>query len=117
MKSFSYSPFFFTHLNVSIRSLISSQSFANFANIILLTSVEVKTKYLFPLFSLIYPSASPMIRYNGFKLLILSQSSVFFYCDVINIIVANIFEDFLSIFIKLESKYLILKVFNMSLKT
>ena len=59
MESFSYSPF------------LPSQSFANFANIFLLPYVEVKAKYWFPLFSSIYPSALPTIRYNGFTLLIL----------------------------------------------
>ena len=63
MKSFSYSHFLPPFV-VSLRCLISSQSFANFANTFLLPSVEVKTKYLFPLFSSIYPSALPMIRYN-----------------------------------------------------
>ena len=42
----------------------------------LLPSVEVKTKYLFPLFSLIYPSTLPIIRNEGFTLLIFSKSSV-----------------------------------------
>ena len=67
MKSFSYSPFLPSFI-VSVRCLISSQTFANFANTFLLPSVEVKTKYLFALFSLIYLSALPMIRYNGFTL-------------------------------------------------
>ena len=42
------------------------------SNPFLLASLEVKTKNLFPLFSWIYPSALPMIRYNGITLLILS---------------------------------------------
>ena len=71
MKSFSHSPFLPSFI-VSIRCLISSQSFANFANTFLLPSIEVNAKYLFPLFSSMYPSALPMIRYNGFTLLIFS---------------------------------------------
>ena len=70
--------------------LTSSQSFVNFANTFLLPSVEIKTKYLFPLFSSIYLSASPMIRYNGFTLLRFSYLSIF-YCYVTNIIDPNIF--------------------------
>ena len=76
MKSFSYSSFLPSFI-VSIRCLISSQSFVNFANTFLLPSVEVKTKYLFPLFSAIYPSALPIIRYYGFTLLIFSKSPIF----------------------------------------
>ena len=60
MKSFSYQPFLPSFI-VSIRCFISSQSFLNFANTFLLPSIEVKTKYFFPLFSSIYPSALPMI--------------------------------------------------------
>ena len=63
IKCFSFSPFLPSFI-VSIRC--SSQSFVNFANTFLLPNVELKTKYLFPLFSSIYPSALPMIRYNGF---------------------------------------------------
>ena len=57
---------------VSLRCLISSQIFSSFANTFLLPSVEVKTKYWFPLFSSTYPSALPIIRYNGFTLLTFS---------------------------------------------
>ena len=51
---------------------MSSQSFVNFSNTFLLLSVEVKTKYLFTFFSLIYPPALPMIGYSGSILLIFS---------------------------------------------
>ena len=71
MKSFSYSPFLPSFI-ASIRCLILSESFVNFANTVLLPYVELKTKYLFPLFSSICPSASPMIRHNALTLLILS---------------------------------------------
>ena len=57
---------FFTLFNTSIRCLISSQSLVNSVNTFLLPSLEVKTKYLFSLFSSIYPSALQIIRYNGF---------------------------------------------------
>ena len=65
MKSFSYSAFL-PSFTVSIRRLISSRNFVNFVNTFLLASAQVKSKYLFPLFSLIYPTALPIIRYNGF---------------------------------------------------
>ena len=71
MKSSSYLPFLPSFV-IAIRWLIPSESFGTFANIFLLPSVEIKTKYLFPLFSSIYPSALPMIRYNGFTVLIFS---------------------------------------------
>ena len=65
---------FFIHLFlspfiVSVRYLISSESFINFANTYLLPSAEIKTKYLFALFSSIYPSTLPIIRFNEFTLL------------------------------------------------
>ena len=63
MKPFSNSPFLPSFID-SIRCLMSSQNFGNFANAFLLTSVEVKTKYFFPLSSSIYPSALPMIRFT-----------------------------------------------------
>ena len=62
MKSFSYSPglsFIF-----SIRLLILSQSSVYFVNTSLFLSIEAKFKYLSPLFSSMYPSISPMIRYK-----------------------------------------------------
>ena len=71
MKSFSYSSFL-PSFTVSMKCLILSQSFVNFDNTFLLPSVEVKTKYLLPLFSSIIPSALPMIRYIGFTLLMFS---------------------------------------------
>ena len=70
MKSFSYLPFLPSFI-VSPKCLISPKSFMIFANTFLLPSVKVKSKYLFPFFS-IYSPALPMIVYNGFTLLILS---------------------------------------------
>ena len=69
MKSFSYSHFLPPFV-VLIRCLISSQSAVNFANTFLLPNVEVKIKYFFQLFSLMYPSDVPVIRRTGFKLTI-----------------------------------------------
>ena len=71
MKSFSHSPIL-PSIFVSIKCLISSQRFVKFANIFLLPSAEMKTKYLFPLFSSICPSALQMNRYNVFALLVFS---------------------------------------------
>ena len=69
----------------------------NFANTILLSFAEVKTNYLFPLFSSTYPSALLIIRYNGFTLLIFS-SLLILYFDITNIINANTFVGFLAYF-------------------
>ena len=80
-----------------MQCIISFQSFVSFANTFLLPSVEVKTKCSLPLFSLIYPSTLPMSRYNGFTLLYFHNHQIFFYCDVTNIIDANIILGFLII--------------------
>ena len=47
-------------------------NFVNFANSFLLPTIEVKSKYMFSLFSSIYPFALPMIMYNGFTVIIFS---------------------------------------------
>ena len=60
MKSFTYLHFLPPFV-VSLICLISLQSFENFVNTLLLPSVEVKSKYLLPLFSSIYLSALPII--------------------------------------------------------
>ena len=72
IKSLSYLPVLLPFM-VSISFLIPSQSYLYFFNIFFFSSVgynsiEVKTKYLFPLFSVIYPSTLPIIRYKGFTL-------------------------------------------------
>ena len=63
MKSFSYSPASPPFIAL-IRYLISSQSFAYFANTSLFLSVEANVKYLFPFFPSLYPSTSPIIKYK-----------------------------------------------------
>ena len=62
---------------VLIWLLIPSQSSPYFSNTSLFLSVESKTKYLFQFFSSMCPSALPTIKYQGFTLLILSQSVIF----------------------------------------
>ena len=73
-----------------MRCLIYPQNFSNFANTFLLPTVEVKTKYLFPLFSLIYQSALPMIRYKGLQYQYFHNHQ-FFYCNVSNVVNTNAF--------------------------
>ena len=75
---------------VSILFLIPFQSFVNFFNTSLFSSVELKTKYLFPLFSLGCRSTLPIIRYKRFALQIFSQSPICCY-NVSNIVNINPF--------------------------
>ena len=76
VKSLPYSPFLPPFI-VSILFLIPSQSSGYLFNTSLFSSVESKTKYLFPLFSSIYPITSPIIRYKGFILEIFPLSPIF----------------------------------------
>ena len=92
---------FFTFIYCLNEMFNSPQSFVSFVNSFLLPSVEVKTKYLLPMFSSIYPSGLTMIRYNGFTLLIFSFFLLQFihYCKC---------QCFCTIFCKFESKSLTL---------
>ena len=59
-------------MELHLQDLNSSQSFVYFSKKFLLSSIEARVKYLFPLFSLMYPSTSPIIRCSGFTILIFS---------------------------------------------
>ena len=64
MKYFSYPPSL--PFTFSIKFLIPFQSFVYFFTTSLFSSVEAKNNYLIPLFSSMYLSTSPTVKYNGF---------------------------------------------------
>ena len=105
MKSFPYSPSLLLFINL-IRYLILFQSSVYFFNTFLFSSIEAKVTCLFPLLSSMYPCTSHIIRYRVY--------TVNFYIIRIfpivltNVINISVLYDFLSIFSKFGSKFLIL---------